>query len=273
VSGTHLRLREPVTLPVEAEAISPDRLAGLTEKEVAALPVLRGRRWLRLDDLFQVNSAGSDQITVEGNLQHVKRIGQGMTGGRITICGDAGMHLGAGMAGGEIEVHGNVGAWAGAEMEGGRLRVHGDAGPLLGGAYPGEARGMRGGLILVDGNAGPRAGERMRRGLIAIAGNAAEFTGARLIAGSIFVLGRLGPRPGAGMKRGSIVALGGLEEGLLPTFAYDCTYRPDSLLLYLRRLQALGLPIQAAHVEGSYQRYSGDINTVGKGEILAYDQP
>jgi formylmethanofuran dehydrogenase subunit C len=273
MSATHLRLREPVTLPVEAEAISPDRFAGLAEEEVAALPVLRGRRWLRLDDLFQVHGAGSEQITVEGDLQHVKRIGQGMSRGRITVHGDAGMHLGAGMIGGEIEVHGDVAAWAGVEMEGGHLRVHGDAGPQLGGVYPGEARGMRGGSILVDGDAGPRAGERMRRGLIAIGGSAGEFAGARLIAGSILVRGRLGPRPGAGMKRGTIVALGGLAEGLLPTFAYDCTYRPDFLRLYLGWLQGRGFPVQAAQMEGFYRRYSGDINTVGKGEILVYDQP
>ena len=42
-----------------------------------------------------------------------------MTRGRITIVGNAGMHLGAYMKGGAIEVSGNVSDWLGAEMSGG----------------------------------------------------------------------------------------------------------------------------------------------------------
>jgi formylmethanofuran dehydrogenase subunit C len=267
-----LRLKDPVTLPVEAESISPDRFAGLCQEEVAALPILYGRRQLTIGDLFTVAGSGAEEIVVEGDLGHVKRIGQGMSHGRVTIQGDVGMHLGAKMCGGEIVVHGNVAAWAGAHMSGGVIRVHGNAGPMLGAAYAGEKHGSRGGVILVKGDAGSRAGERMRRGLIAVQGNLGEFAGARMIAGSLFVFGTLGARAGAGMKRGTIVALGGTADGLLPVFRYACSYHPTFLRFYLRRLREWGLPVTEEQVEGVFRRYTGDITAVGKGEILVYDQ-
>lgn len=270
MTRTCLRLRRPVTLPVEAEALSPDCLAGLRQDQVAALPVLVGRRRRCLGDLFEVEGEGTADILLEGDLTHVKRIGQGMTQGRIEIQGDVGLHLGCDMRGGEIVVSGDVGAWAGARMSGGTLWVRGNAGSMLGGPYSGETRGMRGGLIVVEGNAGSRVGERMRRGLIVVQGDTGDLAGARMIAGSIVVLGRLGQRAGAGMKRGTIVALGGLKDGLLPTFHYACTYRPVFLRPYLRRLQAMGLPITQQHVDAAYRRFAGDVNTIGKGEILVY---
>ncbi len=272
VSTTRLRLKQPVTLPVEAESISPDRFAGLGPEGVMALPILYGRRSLTVGDLFTVEGDGAEEIVVEGDLRHVKRIGQGMGQGQITIHGDVGMHVGANMSGGEIVVHGAVDAWAGAHMSGGLIRVLGNAGPMLGAAYPGETHGMRGGTILVSGNAGPRAGERMRRGLIAVQGDLGEFAGARMIAGSLFVFGKLGARAGAGMKRGTIVALGGLEDNLLPTFHYACSYKPTFLRYYLRRLREWGLPVVPEQVEGNFRRYTGDITTLGKGEILVHDQ-
>jgi formylmethanofuran dehydrogenase subunit C len=270
--ATLLRLRAPLTLPVEAECITPDRFIGLSATELAALPVLCGRRWWALGEIFSVSGDGAAVIVLEGDLSHVKRIGQGMTQGRITIHGNVGLHLGTRMSGGEIVVYGHVGAWAGAQMTGGMIRVHGNAGSLLGGTYPGEARGMSGGTILVQGNAGSRAAERMRRGLIAVQGNVGEFAGARMIAGSLLVCGTLGPRAGAGMRRGSIIALGGLGAGLLPTFRYACRYHPTFLPLFLRQLQEWGLPVTPQQVEGLYCRYTGDITTVGKGEILVYDK-
>lgn len=267
-----LRLKEERSIPIEADRVCPDHFVGRSRAEIEALPALRGRRKTTLGDLFTVEGEDSDQIVVEGDLRHVKHIGQEMSQGKITIHGDVGMHLGAEMRGGEIVVHGNVDAWAGAHMSGGVIQVHGKAGPMLGAAYPGETRGMRGGVILIDGDAGPRAGERMRRGLIAVRGNLGEFAGARMIAGSLFVFGALGARAGAGMKRGTIVALGGVADGLLPVFRYACSYRPSFLRYYLRRLREWGLPVTPDQMEGIFRRYAGDITTLGKGEILVYDQ-
>ena len=106
--------------------------------------------------------------------------------------------------------------------------------------------------------------------MIVIQGDASELAGARMIAGSIVVMGTLGERPGAGMKRGTIVALGGLRDGLLPTFHYACTYQPTFMRVYLGRLRDMGLPVTGAQIEAHCQRYAGDINTIGQGEILVY---
>jgi formylmethanofuran dehydrogenase subunit C len=266
-----LRLKEPTSIPIEADTICPDLFFGHSQAEIKALPAHYGRRRVVLGDLFTVEGEDSDDVLVEGDLRHVKRIGQQMTRGRITIRGDVGMHLGAKMRGGEIVVHGNVDAWAGAHMSGGVMRVHGNTGPMLGAAYVGETRGMRGGVILVEGDAGARVGERMRRGLVAIQGNVADFAGARMIAGSIFVFGLLGARAGAGMKRGTIVALGGLANDLLPVFRYNCSYHPVFLRYYLGQLRAWGLPVAEKQFEGVFHRYTGDITTLAKGEILIYD--
>lgn len=271
--ATILRLKASPTLPVEADSVTPDRFVGLRQSELVALPLLCGRRWLSLGDLFTVEGDGCEIIVIEGDGSHLKRIGQGMTRGCVTIYGNAGLHLGTRMSGGRIVVHGDAGAWAGAQMTGGMIEVYGDVGPMLGASYPGEARGMSGGTILVRGNAGARAGERMRRGCIAVQGKVGEFAGLRMIAGSLFVCGQLGARAGAGMKRGSIVALGGLADGLLPTFRYACCYHPTFLPLYLRRLQEWGLPVTPQQARGFYRRYTGDITVGGKGEILIYDQP
>lgn len=268
-----LRLKEQTTIPIEADSIGPDNFVGRSQAEIETLPAFFGRRKVTLGDLFTVAGGDSQNIVVEGDLSHVKRIGQKMSRGRITIHSDVGPHLGSEMSGGEIVVHGDVGAWAGAQMSDGRIWVHGDAGPMLGAAYTGEKLGMRGGVIIVEGNAGARAGERMRRGIIIVQGDLGDFAGARMIAGSLFTFGKLGERPGAGMKRGTLLAMEGLSADLLPTFRYSCTCEcPSFLRYYLRRLRAWGLSVADEWIEGRYWRYTGDATTIGKGELFIYDQ-
>lgn len=268
-----LSLKEPTTIPIEADTISPDKLVGRSQAEIADLPLFYGRRKLTIGDLFAIHGEDSEDIVLEGDLSHVKRVGQAMSQGSITIHSDVGMHLGAEMSGGEIVVHGDVGAWSGAQMSGGRIWIHGNAGPMLGAAYTGEKLGMRGGVIIVDGHVGPRAAERMRRGIIVAQGDLGDFAGTRMIAGSLFTFGKLGARPGAGMKRGTLLALGGLSQGLLPTFRYSCTREsPVFLRYYLRRLRAWDLPVTDEHVAGRYRRYTGDATSIAKGEIFVYDK-
>ena len=264
----HLRYRGTTTIPIEAECLTPDNLVGKSANEIAALPVQYGNGSAPLGDFFSIEGDSADkEIVVEGDCGRVKRIGVGMANGRITIRGDVGMHVGAEMTGGEIHVHGRAGDWAGAEMRGGRVHVHGDAGNLVGAAYRGAQVGMRGGVILIEGNAGNEIGAHMRRGFIAVGGDVGDFVGVSIIAGGVFVFGRTGLRPGAGMKRGTL-AFGGDVPGLLPSFRYDCEYRPVFLGLYLRQLCAWGFPVHDRLFKGSWRRYSGDHIELGKGEIL-----
>ncbi len=265
-----LRYRGSTTIPIEAECLTPDNVAGKSLAEVAALLVQHGNAEVALAEFFALSGdAGDGEIRIEGDCSRVKWIGAGMTRGRVTVHGNAGMHLGAEMAGGELVVYGNVGDWAGAEMRGGRLHIHGDAGHLAGAAYRGSRHGMRGGVLLVDGKAGNEVGGTMRRGLIAVGGDTGDFPGVSMVAGSVFVFGQPGVRPGAGMKRGSLVFCGG-QPALLPTFKYDCAYRPPFLRLYLRQFRAWGFAVRDEYLEGTYRRYSGDLVALGKGEVLQW---
>jgi len=263
-----LRYQGTTTIPVEAECITPDNLAGKSVTEIATLPAQHGNAQAPLGEFFHVEGDASDcEIAIEGDCSRVKWIGASMTTGRITIHGNVGMHLGSEMKGGEIHVHGAAGDWVGGEMRGGRIHVRGNAGHLVGAAYRGSAAGMRGGVILVDGQAGNEIGNGMRRGLIAIGGDTGDYPGVSMIAGSLFIGGQPGIRLGAGMKRGSIVLLNSKAE-LLPTFRFDCVCAPVFLRLYLRQLRSWGFPLPPNCNRDLYRRYSGDLVALGKGEVL-----
>jgi formylmethanofuran dehydrogenase subunit C len=264
-----LKLREPPTVPLEIEGLTPDRLAGRRRGEIEALTVWHGNRRERLADFFAVSGDGDEELRIEGDLRLVKFLGAGMTAGRLVVAGDAGMHTGAEMRGGELVVEGDVGDFAGTGMRGGRIVVRGSAGHQLGCAYPGDHAGMRGGEILVHGDAGDQVGAGLRRGLIAVAGRIGDAAGLRMLAGTIVALGGVGAQPGAAMRRGTIVAMS--QVTLLPTFAYACSYRPPFLRLYLRRLRELDLPLTDQQIEGSYARWSGDGLELRRGEVLIYE--
>ena len=261
-----LSLHTQPEVPLEAEIISPARLAGLQAKTVATSTVLHGNQTVELGEFFDIDGDTNGEIHVQGDLHRVKLIGAGMSAGKLTVDGDVGAHLGAGISGGEIHVHGSAGDWVAPDMSGGRVVIDGDAGHMIGSAYRGEACGITGGEIIIHGNARNEIGAGMRRGLIAVGGAAGDFAGVNMIAGTIIVLGELGIRTGAGMKRGSIVSMQGAE--LLPTFSYSCTYTPTFLRRYLLYLRSLGLPVTDHHIDGQYQRWCGDSIELNRGEIL-----
>ncbi len=256
-------------VPLEAESMSPNRLAGLGKAEICALPVYLGNQKAAIGDFFNVTGQSGLQLRIQGDLGRVKHIGAGMSDGTILIDGNSGAHLGAGMSGGEIVVEGDAGDWVGPEMTGGRIVIKGNAGHMVGSAYRGSSVGIRGGEIIVLGNVGNEAGNTMRRGLIAVGGDSGDFTGVSMLAGSIIVLGTLGLRSGAGMKRGSIVAM--RESELLPTFDYACSYNPVFLRHYLLHLRTFGMQIDDARLYGRYRRWSGDSIELNRGEILIFN--
>src|SRR5215204_1350924 len=262
-----LTLREQPDVSLDADVLTPDRLAGADD--IATLPLWHGKERTRVGEFFAVSGSGDD-VRLEGDLSRLKLVGAGMTAGRLTVAGDVGMHVGAGMRGGELRVEGDAGDWAGAGMRGGTLVVRGSAGCQLGGVYPGERAGMRGGEIVVHGDAGAQAGAGLRRGLIAVAGRVGEAAGLRMVAGTIVALGGLGPRAGAGMRRGSIVTMAPATP--LATFVFSCLYRPPFLRLYLCRLRPLGLPVSDEQLDGRYARWCGDGLERRRGEILVLEE-
>jgi formylmethanofuran dehydrogenase subunit C len=264
-----LTLRESPAVPLETEGVTSDRLATLRRSDVEALTVWHGNERAQLADFFAVSGDGDEELRVEGDLGRVKFLGAGMTAGRLTVAGDAGMHTGADLRGGELVVEGDVGDFAGTGMRGGRLVVRGSAGHQLGGAPPGVRAGMRGGEIIVHGDAADQVGAGLRRGLIAVAGSIGDAAGLRMLAGTIVALGGVGAPAGADMRRGTIVSMAPVT--LLPTFTFSCSYRPPFLRLYLRRLRELGLALTDEQIEGRYARWCGDGLDLRRGEILIYE--
>ena len=264
-----LTLKEQPTVPLETEVLSPDVMVTLAHDAIRALPVYLGKRERRLDEFFSVEGAASDELEIRGEATRVKWIGKGMTRGRITIVGSAGMHLGAYMKGGTIDVSGNTSDWLGAEMSGGLIRIGGNAGGQVGAAYRGSLSGMTDGTILIAGSAGLEVGMRMKRGTIAVGGTVRDFAGLQMKGGTIVLRGGAELRTGAWMVRGTIISLKPIP--LLPTFAYASTYNPTFLRLYARHLETFGFTIPYDEQDGGYQRYTGDASVPGKGEILVWN--
>lgn len=263
-----LTLKEQPSVPLEAEVLSPDVMASLAPDAIRALPVFLGKRQCRLEDFFSIEGAGGDELEIHGDARQVKWIGRGMTRGRISIQGNAGMHLGAYMKGGTIEVSGNASDWVGGEMSGGLIRIHGNTGGQVGAAYRGSLSGMRGGTILIEGSAGLEVGMRMKRGVIAVGGLVRDFAGLQMKGGTIFLRSGAEIRTGAWMIRGTIVSWTPLR--LMPTFARACTYKPTFLSIYTRYIRSLGFALPPEVPGRGYERYTGDTAVPGKGEILIW---
>jgi len=261
-------LKRPPTVPLEAEVLSPDVVAGLSNAEIRTLTVYHGKRQLPLGEFFDVEGEKSSDLILDGALHKVRWVGRAMSQGSITIHGSVGMHLGAYMSGGRIEVHGNATDWIGAEMKNGFIHIHGSAGGQVGAAYRGSLRGMRGGTIIVDGSAGLEVGMRMRRGTIVIRGPARDFTGLQMKGGTIVLESGAEIRTGAWMNRGTIISLKPLQ--LMPTFAFAAQVHPLFIRLLDNHLRPFGVTLPGP-ADGAYRHYSGDLAVSDKGEVLVWE--
>jgi formylmethanofuran dehydrogenase subunit C len=245
-----LTLRRPLEHSLDASAIAPDRFGAMSERDISALPVRYGGRAGALGDVFTVRGERATAVHLEGELGRADGLGSDMAGGELTIEGDVGRDLGLAMAGGMIDLRGNAGANAA-------------------GARPGAARGVTGGEVIIRGSADADLAAGMRRGVVVVTGSAARGTGHSMIAGTVVVFGAIAAGVGRFLKRGSIVALGKVEPPA--TFQYACIYRPPHVHLLLRYLQARhGLEISDRQRTGLYERYSGDMGELGKGEMLRW---
>jgi formylmethanofuran dehydrogenase subunit C len=216
--------KKAIDIKLESDVITPDSFAGKSAEEIGKLSVWQGPKTYPLSDFFEVvGSAGSSAaetlIRIKGDATRVKRIGEGMSAGKIEIEGSAGMHVGTGMKGGEIVVYRDADSWAGMEMLGGLLHIKGNAGDHVGCAYRGKWHGMKGGRIVIEGSARHQLGGGMDGGEILVEGNVEGFCGIRQNGGLIVVKGRALRGVGAEMAGGTIV-LGGKIERFSPGFEF-----------------------------------------------------
>lgn len=261
-----LTLRAPLDRRLEADAIVPDRIAGLAAAEVARLVLWDGPQPVPLGDVFDVHGDRAAAVRIAGDASRLDALGAGMSAGSLSIDGPAGRYAGTRMSGGELRIAGDAGDGAGLEMVGGVIDIAGSAGDRVGGARLAAPKGMLGGTIIVRGAAGTDAGARMRRGTI-VCGHAGPRAGAGMIAGSVIVLGDVAGDCGRGNKRGSIVVLG--RVAVPRGYRYACTYRPPHVTLTLRHLRTqYAVPIRDEWIAALYRRYSGDLAELGRGELL-----
>ncbi len=251
-------------IAIEAESICPDQIAGKTLDEIGELPVWRGNKELKLCDLFDITGEAApdpaDLVVHVISETPLKRIGQGMSTGKIIIEGKAGMHLAQDMSGGEVVVNGDVDDWAFSQMIGGTALVKGNAGHYLGAAGWGEWRGNSGGQIIVEGDTGNEVGAWFSGGIIEIKGNVGEFLGVHMKKGSITVHGNVNPRVGAQMTGGQIILFTHPDEIL-------SGFKPSEEVLE-------NIDINGKHIKGPFNTFIGDYaeRKKPKGAILIRQQ-
>ena len=246
-------------VPVTAECISPDFVAGKSLREIELTEVWEGNRRVKFGSLFKIQgeTGGAPKdctIRIAGNVDSVRRLGYGMSGGSIEVNGDAGMYLGERMRGGSIVVAGNAGSWLGTQMRDGQVEVKGNAGDSAGGSVRGGTKGMRGGTITIHGNCGTEAGAWMRNGSIRIKGNSDIYAGIHMKNGTILVENNCAGRVGAHMINGKIIVLGNMG-GLLPSFQFE----------EIRDKAKAG----DEKIPGPFYVFSGDVNEEGEGKLFA----
>jgi formylmethanofuran dehydrogenase subunit C len=266
-------MRAPPRQRVDLSPLTPDRLRGIDAHALTKIELACGNRTVPVGDLFAVTPGDPDCLRLIGDCRKLDRIGAGMTGGRISVEGDAGAYLGLGMRSGSIHVVGGVGIGAAVAMHGGSIEIKSRAGDFLGGAQPGEMRGMSGGFVLVRGDAGDRVGDRMRRGTIIVEGSVGGYAASRMIAGTILALGTtIGPYPGFGMRRGSLISMTCAEREL-PSFA-DCgRHELVFLRLLFRSLRGISRRLdELASQAPVARRLAGDLAVRGQGELLLLQQ-
>ena len=245
-------------VPIDAGRISPDEFADKSLEEIRDLEAWEGNRKTRLGELFKIDGEKTVKkedlvIQVSGDLGKVRRIGTGMSAGKIIIEGDVGNHLGEEMAGGVITVNGEVGSWTGSMMRNGMIEIQGDAGDYVGAAYRGSVEGMKGGVIMIHGNAGNEVGCFMRGGLIKVYGSVDQFAGIHMRQGTIFIRGNSGSRLGAEMIKGKIVVSGSVPS-ILPTFSADSVSRRTR--------------VDGEEVVGPFYTFVGDLAENGEGRLF-----
>jgi formylmethanofuran dehydrogenase subunit C len=266
VTALVLKLRSAPAQRLDLSPLLPERLAGKSERDIAAIELQTTRERICAGDVFRLKMGDAAQLQFEGGSERFDRIGYAMNSGTIRVAGDTGVQTGRLMSGGRLEIAGNTGPFAASGMKGGSIEIAGDAGDRLGGPLAGEMAGMRGGVLVVRGDAGARAGDRMRRGTIVVEGKAAGYAGSRMIAGTLIVRGRAGALPGYLMARGTLVLAGG-SDSLSPTFV-DCGVHD----LVIGTLMAEFVRSHSAKTAGPlrrpWRRLLGDMAVIGKGEIF-----
>jgi len=241
-----MRIPKNPPIPVEAEMIIPQSFY-----QGISIELYEGNKKRGLEEIFDVTIEGEAdspdevEIVLCGDTGRLKRVGQKMGSGKITIFGDAGMHFGNFMSGGTITIHGNAGSWLGSGMTGGLITCHGDASHFCGAAYRIGCKGMEGGKIEVYRNSGDFTAGYLSGGTIHIHGRSGDLSGVGLRSGELLIDGD-SERVCGGMTGGRCIVSGRVYD-MLPTFEKKGTVRIGGK---------------------KFCRFEGDMANNGKGELV-----
>ncbi len=212
-----ITLKKVPDLYLECESITPDKFAGKTAEQIAALPCSEGKSNYTLGQWFTIaGSAGATaaetMIVVNGRgTDKCKYIGAWMTAGEVVVNGTTDMFTGAWMEGGKLTIKGDVRSFSGLQMKGGEMIIEGRAWNYLAAAYRGDWRGMQGGLIRVKGDVGSDLATFMNGGTIIVEGNADIHIGTHAEGGTIIIKGKAHRRVGGQMVKGEIYVFKGCD--------------------------------------------------------------
>lgn len=280
MKALRLRLRQAVSaqsgsdaVRVDLRAATPQALCTLGAQAAARASVTQGNQHLALGDLFDVVEEAGDvsvaQLTLEGDLRRIDRIGWQMAAGVLRVEGHAGDYAGCGMRGGELTVSGDAGDFTASELAGGRIEIGGDSGDFAAASLPGSIDGMRGGALTIRGSAGERLADHMRRGTVVVFGNAGDYAASRIVAGTLAIAGDCGAYLAYGMRRGTVLCLGRHPDAASTFGATHHDIRVYWSLL--RRHLALAGGRFAQLPSAVPRRFVGDMAADGKGELLWFD--
>jgi len=253
---------------ISLSGITPSALASKTSDEIAKIPVRVGAQSIALGDLFSVSGTPGDVVVISGGSDALDDVGERLDAGTLIIEGNVGGYAGRHMSGGTLDIKGNAGPYLASRMSAGLITVAGSAGDCVGGIKAGEKFGMVGGQVVVEGSIGVRAGDRMRRGTIVARGKFGAHAGSRMMGGTLWTEAGFGPEPGPLLRRGTLI--GPSVDAFLPTFVDGG--RHDLVVLGLISQHAkrtLGDHAPKA-LPKEVRKYSGDMATIGKGELLLF---
>lgn len=265
MSALTLKLKAAPDQRIDLTGLTPAKFASLSQGEIEGLAVGTGRRPVKLGDLFAVSGTPGDTLIIEGGSARIDGIGADLADGTIIVEGDAGAYAGRRMKGGRLDIRGAAGPYLASGLRGGLVLAK-SAAELVGAPRVGERFGMMGGIVVVAGNVGDRAGDRMRRGTIIAKGRFGASAGSRMMGGTLWTETGFGDGPGPLMRRGTLI--GPSVDRLLPTFA-DAGLHDLNVLRLISRYFAKELgDLAPPPLPAKMRRISGDLATIGKGEIL-----
>ena len=254
---------------ISLAGITPSGVAGKSVDDVSKQTLHVGREQIALADLFAVSGDVGDTVVIAGTTDAFDNVGEGHQSGTLIVEGDIGGHGGRLMSGGKLEIKGNAGPYLASRMSGGQIAVSGSAGDFLGSIKAGEKFGMAGGTVVVEGAIGARAGDRMRRGTVIARGKFGPHAGSRMMGGTLWTEAGFGDEPGPMLRRGTLI--GPSVDQFLPTFVDGGRHDLVVLGLISRHMKETLGSRAPKPLPAVVRKYSGDMATIGKGELLLID--